>query len=158
MDWSELNGNKCNIEIEIEISASNKTIMESPMLAFHDSIEGFMICCKGSKKYYVDKAVIAKESNNFKNLSKKTSQLILDDVDLITLETFLTYCYSGYIPYESVDEALAIFVEKYNVTNLKDLMDRYLSMTLNGEIAKLDPMGKQIENEKHCSKNLPNES
>ena len=49
MDWSELNGNKCNIEIEIEISASNKTIMESPMLAFHDSNEGFMICCKGEK-------------------------------------------------------------------------------------------------------------
>jgi hypothetical protein len=52
------------------------------------------------------------------------------------LETFLTYCHSGYIPYESVDEALAIFVEKYNVTNLKDLMDRYLSMTLTGKTAK----------------------
>ena len=86
--------------------------------------------------YHVDKAVIAKESNIFKNLSKNTSQLILDDVDSITLEKFLTYCYSGYIPYESVDEALAIFVEKYNVTNLKDLMDRYLSLTLNGETAK----------------------
>ena len=49
MDWSELNGNKCNIEIEIEISASNKTIIESPMLVFHDSIGGFMICCKGEK-------------------------------------------------------------------------------------------------------------
>ena len=57
MDWSELNGNKCNIEIEIEISASNKTIMESPMLAFHDSNEGFMICCKGEKlKLFQDRS------------------------------------------------------------------------------------------------------
>ena len=107
---------------------------------FHNVLKSFNIFI-GSKKYYVDKAVIAKESNIFKNLSKNTSQLILDDVDSITLETFLTYCYSGYIPYESEEsdvsvEALAIFVEKYNVTNLKDLMDRYLSMTLNGETAK----------------------
>ena len=49
MDWSELNGNKCNIEIEIEISASNKKIMESPMLAFQDSKKGFVIGCKGKK-------------------------------------------------------------------------------------------------------------
>ena len=90
----------------------------------------------GSKKYFIDKDIIAKESDIFRNLSKNASQLILNETDSITLETFLTYCYSGYIPYESVDEALAIFVEKYNVTNLKDLMDRYLSMTLNGETAK----------------------
>ena len=49
MDWSELNGNKCNIEIEIEISASNKKIIESPMLAFQDSKNGFVIGCKGKK-------------------------------------------------------------------------------------------------------------
>ena len=102
---------------------------------FHNVLKSFNIFI-GSKKYYVDKAVIAKESNIFKNLSKNTSQLILDDVDSITLETFLTYCYSGYIPYESVNEALAIFVEKHNVTNLKNLMDRYLSMTLTGKTAK----------------------
>ena len=52
MDWSDLNGNKCSIDIKIEISSSNKTIMESPMLAFHDSNEGFMICCKGEKSTY----------------------------------------------------------------------------------------------------------
>ena len=86
--------------------------------------------------YHVDKAVIAKESDIFKKVPKNTDQLILDETKTSTLETFLTYCYSGYIPYESVDEALAIFVEKYNVTNLKDLMDRYLSMTLTGETAK----------------------
>ena len=49
MDWSDLNGNKCSIDIKIEISSSNKTIMESPMLAFHDSKEGFKIGCKGKK-------------------------------------------------------------------------------------------------------------
>ena len=86
--------------------------------------------------YHVDKAVIAKESDIFKNLFKNKNQLILDETKTNTLETFLTYCYSGYIPYASVDEALAIFLEKYNVTNLKDLMDRYLSMTLTGETAK----------------------
>ena len=88
------------------------------------------------KNYYVDKDIIAKESDIIKKLTKNKSQLILDETKTSTLETFLTYCYSGYIPYESVDEALAIFVEKYNVTNLKDLMDRYLSMTLTGETAK----------------------
>ena len=86
--------------------------------------------------YHVDKAVIAKESDIFKNLFKNKNQLILDETKTNTLETFLTYCYSGYIPYASVDEALAIFVERHNVTNLKDLMDRYLSMTLTGETAK----------------------
>ena len=88
------------------------------------------------KNYYVDKDIIAKESDIIKKLTKNKSQLILDETKTSTLETFLTYCYSGYIPYESVDEALAIFVEKYNVTNLKDLMDLYLSMTLTGETAK----------------------
>ena len=88
------------------------------------------------KNYYVDKDIIAKESDIIKKLTKNKSQLILDETKTSTLETFLTYCYSGYMPYESVDEALAIFVEKYNVTNLKDLMDRYLSMTLTGETAK----------------------
>ena len=55
MDWSELNGNRCNIEIEIEISASSKKIIvsnESPKLTFHDSKEGFMIGCKGKKSSY----------------------------------------------------------------------------------------------------------
>ena len=94
------------------------------------------LCHFPEKVAYIDKDVISKESDIFKDLSQNTSQLILDDVDSITLETFLTYCYSGYIPYESVNEALAIFVEKYNVTNLKDLMDRYLSMTLTGKTAK----------------------
>ena len=94
------------------------------------------LCHFPDKSAYIDKDVISKESDIFKDLSQNTNQLILDDVDSITLETFLTYCYSGYIPYESVNEALAIFVEKYNVTNLKDLMDRYLSMTLTGKTAK----------------------
>ena len=49
MDWSELNGNSCSIDIEIEIYASNKKLMESPMLAFHASKEGFVIGCKGKK-------------------------------------------------------------------------------------------------------------
>ena len=49
MDWSELNGNKCNIDVRIEISSSNKKIMESPMLGFHDSKEGLMIGCEGKK-------------------------------------------------------------------------------------------------------------
>ena len=70
MDWSELNGNKCDIEIEIEISASNKKIIvskekliylptafsrkafipdKSSKLTFHDSKVGFMIGCKGKK-------------------------------------------------------------------------------------------------------------
>ena len=95
------------------------------------------LCHFPEKGAYIDKDVISKESDIFKDLSQNTNQLILDDVDPITLETFLTYCYSGYIPYESVNEALAIFVEKYNVTNLKDLMDRYLSMTLTGKTAKI---------------------
>ena len=86
--------------------------------------------------YYVDKAVIAKESDIFKNVPKKTNQLILDETKTSTLETFLTYCYSGYIPNSSVDKDLATFVEKYNVTNLKNLMDRYLSLTLTGKTAK----------------------
>ena len=100
----------------------------------------FMTLChfseKGSKWYYIDKDIISKESDLLKDLPQNTSQLILDETKTSTLETFLTYCYSGYIPYASVDEALATFVEKYNVTNLKDLMDRYLSMTLTGETAK----------------------
>ena len=54
MDWSELNGNKCSIEIKIEISSSNKTIMESPMLAFIGSKEGFMIGCNKGKKMLFD--------------------------------------------------------------------------------------------------------
>ena len=54
MDWSELNGNKCSIEIKIEISSSNKTIMESPMLAFIGSKEGFMIGCNKGKKMLLD--------------------------------------------------------------------------------------------------------
>ena len=86
--------------------------------------------------YYVDKAVIAKESDIFKKVPKNTDQLILDETKTSTLETFLTYCYSGYIPNSSVDKDLAAFVEKYNVTNLKDLMDRYLSLTLTGKTAK----------------------
>ena len=86
--------------------------------------------------YHVDKAVIAKESDIFKKVPKNTDQLILDETKTSTLETFLTYCYSGYIPNSSVDKDLATFVEKYNVTNLKDLMDRYLSLTLTGKNAK----------------------
>ena len=86
--------------------------------------------------YYVDKAVIAKESDIFYILPQKHKSFIFDETKTSTLETFLTYCYSGYIPNSSVDEALAIFVEKYNVTNLKDLMDRYLSLTLTVETAK----------------------
>ena len=86
--------------------------------------------------YHVDKAVIAKESDIFKKVPKNTDQLILDETKTSTLETFLTYCYSGYIPNSSVDKDLAFFVEKYNVTNLKDLMDRYLSLTLTGKTAK----------------------
>ena len=54
MDWSELNGNKCSIEIKIEISSSNKTIMESPMLAFIGSKEGFKIGCNKGKKNLFD--------------------------------------------------------------------------------------------------------
>ena len=88
------------------------------------------------KNYYVDKDIIAKESDIIKKLTKNKSQLILDETKTSTLETFLTYCYSGYIPNSSVDKDLATFVEKYNVTNLKDLMDRYLSMTLTGKTAK----------------------
>ena len=49
MDWSELNGNNCSIDLKIEICASNKKIMESPMLRFHDSKEGVMIGCEGKK-------------------------------------------------------------------------------------------------------------
>ena len=52
MDWSDLNGNKCSIDIKIEISSSNKTIMESPMLAFIGSKEGFMIGCNKGKKIF----------------------------------------------------------------------------------------------------------
>ena len=37
----------------------------------------------------------------------------------------------------AVDEALAFFVEKYNVENLKDLMDKYLSMSMTGKKAKI---------------------
>jgi hypothetical protein len=136
MDWSELNGNSSSIDIEIEIYASNKKLMESPMLAFHASKEGFVIGCKGSKKYFIDKDIIAKESDIFRNLSKNASQLILNETDSITLETFLTYCYSGYIPLKFEVGNIEIFVEKYNVTNLKDLMDRYLSLTLTGKTAK----------------------
>ena len=37
----------------------------------------------------------------------------------------------------AVDEALAFFVEKYQVENLKDLMDKYLSMSMTGKNARI---------------------
>ena len=92
---------------------------------------------QGSKRYYIEKDIITQESPVLKELTKNLNSLILDEIDSITLESFLTYCHTGFLPMWAVDEALAFFVEKYSVENLKDLMDKYLSMSMTGKKAKI---------------------
>ena len=80
--------------------------------------------------YYVDKNLITKESDVLasildsmfnKDLNWEESQLnhiTLKDTKHVVLEAFFAYCYTGYIPMSSINQDLAHFTEKYNVTNL----------------------------------------
>ena len=140
MDWSKLCGQKCNVEIQIQIKSPppNEKIVKPPSMAFLDAKEGFMIGCKsGSKCFRIERKIVTQESQVLKELAKNMNSLILDEIDSITLESFLTYCHTGYLPMWAVDEALAFFVEKYKVKNLKDLMDKYLSMSMTGKNARI---------------------
>ena len=49
-----INASDKDLPVKIEISSSNKTIMESPMLAFIGSKEGFKIGCNKGKKDLFD--------------------------------------------------------------------------------------------------------
>ena len=66
-----------------------------------------------------------------KDLNWEQSQLnhiTLKDTKHVALEAFFAYCYTGYIPMSSINEDLAFFTEKYNVTNLKTFIDKFVSI------------------------------
>jgi len=94
----------------------------------------------GRKEYYVDKDLVIKESSALKSMSsangKGSTKIVLHDTNTQTLEAFLIFCYTGFLPMAAINENLAKFVNDYNVENLKSLLDKYVSMSLTARNAE----------------------
>ena len=95
----------------------------------------------GRKEFYVDKDRITKESEPLKSMtmenSKTSKKIVLPDTNSQILEGFLIFCYTGFLPMSTVNENLAKFILKYKVKNLRDILDKFVCMSLTARDAAI---------------------
>jgi len=134
---------ECDIKIKMKIYAlKDRKEEKRPKLPpfLQSNKANFKITCPtedGNKEYYVDEKLIAKESDVLETLTSglwvegQAKEVNMNDTDCQTVESVLTFCCSKILPMSAIDENLAIFVDKYNMENLMDLIDRVVSMSLS---------------------------
>merc|ERR1711962_463561 len=142
---------KCNIKISMKIYSLKTKGRErqkitkedeaGTLLQFLKSNEAsFKIICPtddGNKEYFIDENLIAKESDVLEALISgrwaegQSKEMTLKDTDYQTLESVLVFCNTKALTISAINEDLATFVDMYNLENLMDLMDRFISMSLS---------------------------
>jgi len=138
------NPNKIKIKIEIYEDEDNKKILGPKVLQFLKSKrDKFEIICEdedGKQIYYINENLMIKESDVFEALTNgqcmegKTKRMTFTDVNKETLKSVLTFCRTNTIPMTAINEDLVVFVEKYNMENLMDVIDRIIAMSVDHKI------------------------
>ena len=94
------------------------------------------------KDYFVDQSIIAKESHVladkissscFSNCQINSHKIVLKDTSFKTFEAFISFCKTGFIPMSAIDKKLALFVDEYRVENLRNVLDKHVSMILDAD-------------------------
>merc|ERR1711974_295660 len=138
---------ECNIKIQLKIYALKDKFLAQffekppnlPQFLKNDEAQFKIICSNedDDKEYYVDENLIIKESDVLEILVSGTwvegqaKEVTMTDTDCQTLENVLIFCCTKTLPMSAIDEKLAIFVDKYNMENLMDLIDEFCSMSLS---------------------------
>lgn len=95
-------------------------------------------------EYWVNKTLIIKESEVFETMLSGVNEweesmqyasgsnidkfITVSDTKRVALEAYLVFCYSGYVPMSAIGQDLAAFADKYRITNLMVLIDKFVSM------------------------------
>jgi len=90
----------------------------------------------GYKEYLVDQDVIIKQSPVLAAMIQgqgKPKKVVLTDTKCATFEAFLEFGKSGFIQMCAIDEKMASFVYTYKTENLRQVLDKHVSMILNKE-------------------------
>jgi len=126
--------------------------------AENEDVGNFTIACRyyderknqdRYKEFYLDKNVFDERSNLLKTMGSKKSKtkkaqpnkIVLDGIDVRTLEAYITFCKTGYFPLWAIDGSksndgdLITLADKYNLTEISDLVDKYVAMTITAENA-----------------------
>merc|ERR1711962_650047 len=142
---------KCNIKISMKIYSLKtkgrkrqkitKEDEAGTSLQFLKSNEAnFKVICPtddGNKEYFIDENLIAMESDVLETLISgrwaegQSKEMTMKDTDYQTLESVLVFCNTKALTISAINEDLATFVDMYNLENLMDLMDRFISMSLS---------------------------
>ena len=141
---------KCNIKISMKIYSLKTKGGKRRKITKEDEAgtslqflklneANFKIICPtddGNKEYFIDENLIAKESDVLEALISgrwvegQSKEMTIKDTDYQTLESALVFCSTKALITSAINESLAIFVDMYNLENLMDLMDRFISMSL----------------------------
>jgi len=99
------------------------------------------------EEFQVDRNMLDERSSLLKSMGSKKSKkgqpnkIILDGIDARTFEAFRTFCKTGYFPLWAIDATkskdgdLVTLADKYNLTEITDLVDKYVGMTVTAENA-----------------------
>ena len=132
---------KCHFTFQVKIvsiscqDSHNKSLSLAGPVPNSSDLEKGIFTVNGFKEYLVEQDLLIKQSPVLAEIVSssqgKSNKVVLTDVKCATFEAFLDFCKTGYIQMHAIDEKMASFVYTYKTENLRQVLDKHVSMILN---------------------------